>query len=109
MTLSTGLRRHHFKNTQPTDPNILPFGHWSPENRRFHADFCLWLRQGGYGDSAIRTYGVGVRLALGLLAKQVQQIDPGKDIPKVREYLETRPLSPSTRAGYIKGLNRPLA
>jgi len=40
MTLSTGRRKTHFKNTQPTDPMVKPFGEWLPENRRFHADFC---------------------------------------------------------------------
>lgn len=106
MTLSTGRRKTHFKNTQPTDPLVKPFGEWLPENRRFHADFCLWLRQGGYGASALRIYSVGARLALGFLDKPIEQIDLEHDFQKVRDYLAARSLSPSTRAGYEKGLKK---
>lgn len=106
MTLSTGKRKTHFKNTRPTDPNIKPFGEWLPENRRFHADFCLWLKQGGYSSSALRTYSVGARLALGFLDKPMEKIDIESDLQKVRDYLAARPLSPSTKAGYEKGLNK---
>jgi integrase len=106
MTLSTGQRKAHFKSTQPTDPSLKPFSEWPPENRRFHADFCLWLKQGGYGAASIHIYGVGARLALGFLGKPAAQIDPEHDLSKVREYLETRPLSPTTLSGYFKGLNK---
>ena len=30
---------------------------WMPENRGFYADFRRWLRDGGYGDSALTLYG----------------------------------------------------
>ena len=106
MTLSTGRRKTHFKCTRPTDPNIRPFGEWLPENRRFHADFCLWLRQGGYSASALRTYSVSARLALGFLDQPIEQIDIESDLQKAREYLATRSLSPSTKSGYEKGLNK---
>lgn len=106
MTISTSKRKTHFKCTRPTDPNIQPFGEWLPENRRFHADFCLWLQQGGYGKSALHMYSVGARLAIGFLKKPGAQIDPEDDLSRVRDYLETRSFFPSTRAGYCKGLNK---
>ena len=105
MTTSTGKRKAHFKCTKPTDLAIRPFGEWLPENRRFHADFCLWLQQGGYGPSARNIYSVSARFALGYLNLPVEQIQPAH-IQKVRIYLESRALSPSTRTGYQKGLNK---
>jgi site-specific recombinase XerD len=105
MTASTGKRKAHFKNTKPTDPRITPFSKWTPENRRFYADFCLWLKQGGYSASACNIYAVGVRFAIGYLNLPFNEIQP-KHIDQVRDYLETRALSPSTLAGYFKGLNK---
>lgn len=42
---------------------------WLPQNRGFYASFRRWLREGGYGDSALNLYGVAARLALGYLDK----------------------------------------
>ena len=67
MTTSTGKRKAHFKNTNPTDPKVTPFSQWTPENRRFYADFCSWLKQGGYSASACNIYAVAVRFAIGYL------------------------------------------
>jgi integrase len=106
MTPSTGKYRKHFKSTRPTDPQITPFGEWLPENRHFHADFCCWLKQGGYGASAIHIYCVGARLALGLLDKPIEGIDIEHDFQSVLAHLETRPLASATVDGYRKGLNK---
>ena len=73
MTISTGKRRAHFKATIPTDPNLKPIGHWSPENRVFLADFCAWLREGGYAQSSIHQYGVSARLTLAFLDRSWSQ------------------------------------
>ncbi len=105
MMLSTGRRKAHFKNTHPTDPAVTPFSEWLPENRRIHADFCFWLRQGGYGPSACHIYAIAARVALGHLHLPAGKIQP-EHIVRVREYLATRELSPSTLAGYGKGLNK---
>jgi site-specific recombinase XerD len=105
MTLSTGRRKAHFKNTHPTDPAVTPFGEWLPENRRIHADFCLWLGQGGYSPSACHIYSIAARFAFGYLHLPTAKIQP-EHIASVRDYLATRELSPSTLAGYGKGLNK---
>jgi integrase/recombinase XerD len=105
MTLSTGRRKAHFKNAQPTDPAIKSFDEWLPENRRIHADFCSWLQQGGYGSSARHIHAIAARFALGYLNLPIEQIQP-VHLEHVRVYLATRVLSPSTLAGYRKGLNK---
>jgi len=105
MTLSTGRRKAHFKNTHPTDRAVTPFGKWLPENRRTHADFCFWLRQGGYSPSACHIYSIAARFAFGNLHLPAGKIQP-EHIASVRAYLATRELSPSTLAGYDKGLNK---
>ena len=51
------------------DPAIKPIGRWSSANRGLYDRFRRWLREGGYGDSALNIYGVAARLALGLLDK----------------------------------------
>ena len=38
MTLSTGQRCHHFKNTIPKDPAITPFAAWPTPNLYFDED-----------------------------------------------------------------------
>ncbi len=106
MTLSTGKRKAHFKATIPTDTVLKPIGQWLPENRDFLADFCAWLRQGGYSPSSIRTYSVSARLALGFLDKLWMQLDPQRDMEQVRSYQASRRFSSSTLAGYQKGLNK---
>ena len=58
-------RRFHYKNTQPADPAVRAFGQWLPANRQFYDQFRQWLRDGGYGDSALHIYGCAARLALG--------------------------------------------
>ena len=105
MTTSTSKRKAHFKCTKPTDPVVMPFNEWSPENRRFHADFCLWLKEGEYSSSTRNIYSVATRFALGYLNLPIEQIQP-EHIQQVRVYLETRTLSLSTLVGYRKGLNK---
>ena len=80
MTISTGQRRHHFKNTAPRDPVITPFSAWPIPNRSFQHSFYQWLKLGGYGPSTLNTYSVAARLALGYLNKLHWTIDPETDI-----------------------------
>ncbi len=104
MTPSTGKRKSHFKNIIPADPNLKPFGQWSSANKGFYADFRKWLKLGGYGFSALNTYGVAARMALGYLDKSYWAIDPIVDLDKVREYIDDHFESAGTRSSYKKGL-----
>jgi site-specific recombinase XerD len=106
MTTSTGQRRHHFKNTLPRDPAITPFAEWPTPNRSFHHAFYQWLKSGGYGPSALNTYSVAARLALGFLNQSYWTIDPDVDIEKVHDYIANRYASSSTRLEYFKGLRK---
>lgn len=106
MTKSTGQRRHHFKNHVPKDPAITPFAEWLPCNQSFHKGFYQWLKQGGYGPTALNTYLVASRLALGYLNRPYWHLDPDTDLEKVRAYLQTTPFSVSTQREYGKGLKK---
>jgi hypothetical protein len=102
MTTSTGQRRHHFKNTTPTDPAITPFAEWPAYNRSFHKAFYRWLQAGGYGPSALSTYAVAARLALGYLNKPHWTLKPEQDLDRVRAYLATRYASAATRHRWLQ-------
>jgi len=104
MTPSRGLRRFQFKNVQLKDPDILRWSGWSTANRGFYEHFREWLKDTSYSAAAIHIYGSAARTALGYLRKEYWQIDPERDLARVLEHLETRPLSPHTRAEYRKGL-----
>jgi integrase/recombinase XerD len=104
MTLSTGQRRHTFRNTKPRDPAITPFAFWPFPNRSFHQSFQQWLKSGGYSPSSLNAYSVAARLALGYLNKMYWAIDPNADIEIVQEYIERHYASRSTRQEYGKGL-----
>ncbi|TET53832.1 MAG: phage integrase family protein, partial [Anaerolineales bacterium] len=104
MTRSTGRRKHHFKNVQPRDPAVKPFGEWLGANRSFYANFRTWLRDGGYGDSVLNIYGTAARLALGWLDMPYWQIELQDDLDKVREYIGKRYKSRATRQSYLKGI-----
>lgn len=106
MTKSTGQRRHHFKNHIPQDTAITPFAQWLPCNRSFHQGFYQWLKQGGYGTTALNVYAVASRLALGYLNRPYWQLDPNTDLEKVRVYLQTTSLTLSTQREYGKGLHK---
>jgi site-specific recombinase XerD len=106
MTKSTGKRKFQFKNYIPNDPALTPFGLWTPANRGFFDRFRTWLVDGGYGSTALNTYCVAVRLAIGYLNKPFQQIDPVTDLDAVRAYMQTRFTSQSTRTEYNKGLQK---
>ena len=97
-------RRFHFKNIQPTDPAIRPFGDWLPENRGFYANFRQWLNDTGYGEVAIKLYGVAARQAIGFVDKPYWVIDPDVDIEGFWQHLHTRSLTTHTLADYHKGL-----
>ena len=106
MTLSTGQRRPHFKNTLPSDPAITPLAAWPLPNRSFLSAFKDWLKTGGYSPSALNLYSVAARLALGYLNKVYWTIDPEIDLEKVRSYIARRYPSPSTCREYNKGLRK---
>ena len=106
MTPSTGKRRHHFKNTLPSDPAITPFAVWPLPNRSFQHAFYQWLKTGGYSPSSLNTYSVAARLALGYLNKLHWTIDPETDMELVRHYLSQRYPSTATRHCYHKGLDK---
>jgi site-specific recombinase XerD len=106
MTRSTGKRAFHFKNTLPKDPAIQPFGEWSQANRGFYDRFRRWLRQGGYGASALNIYSVAARMAIGLLKKPYWQIDPESDLALIKVHIRERFSSSTTRSGYEKGLRK---
>ncbi len=77
---------------------------WFPPNRGLYADFRRWLRDGGYGDSALTLYGVAARLALGYLDKAYWLIDPEGDLDRVRQAIRDHYQSEGTRSTYFKGL-----
>jgi site-specific recombinase XerD len=106
MTRSTGQRRHHFKNTKPSDPAVKRLSEWLSANRTFYTTFRRWLRDGGYSDSTLNIYGCAVRLALGWLDKPYWEIDPQADIARVRAYISERYDSASTRRDYGQGLRK---
>ena len=88
----------------PADPDVKPIREWVPANLGFYSDFRRWLRQGGYGDSALNIYGAAARLALGWLDKAYWEIDPQADLDRVREYAAARYESEATRLSYRKGI-----
>jgi site-specific recombinase XerD len=104
MTRSTGQRRFHLKDTQPSDPAIKRLSDWSPANRNFYLRFRKWLQDGGYSDSSLNIYGCAARLALGWLDTPYWDIDPQEDIDRVREYIARRYASQATCDSYNKGL-----
>lgn len=104
MTLSTGQRKYHHKHMIPNDPALKPYQDWPPENKEFLENFRTWLLDGGYSPSARNAYTVAARLALGLLDKPYQQIDPDSDLEQVCSHLRSRTLSPATCQHYDKGL-----
>jgi site-specific recombinase XerD len=71
---------------------------------KIFAEFRQWLKEGGYSNSTLNQYGVGVRLALSLLDKPHDQIDPEADLDQVRAYLAERDLKSSTLTTYHKEL-----
>jgi site-specific recombinase XerD len=98
------MRKFHFKDTVPTDPALQPMSAWTPANRSFFQRFYEWLKEGGYSTSALNTYRVAARLALGYLDKPYKKIDPVTDLEQVRLYIESRYPNESTRREYHKGL-----
>lgn len=104
MTGKTRQRAFHYKSITPPDPEAVPFTEWPVPNRNFFIAFRRWLQQGGYSEATVHIYCVAARTALGYLPKLYWQIDPVKDLDRVRERIAERGLSPSTRSDYHKGL-----
>lgn len=83
-----------------------PICQWSFANQNFYAHFRRWLREGGYGDSALMLYGVAARLALGYLDKAYWLIQPEADLDRVRDAIAAQYESATTRSTYGKGLSK---
>jgi len=97
-------RRFHFKDKLPQDPALRRWSEWLPENCTFYAAFRQWLNQTGYSSSALGIYGCAARQMIGLLDKPYWTFDLDADPERVRQYWQTRSLSPHTLAEYYKGL-----
>jgi integrase/recombinase XerD len=102
----TRQRRFHFKSPPLKDPALQRFGEWSHENVGFYNGFRNWLKENGYGDSALNIYGSAARMAIGFLRKQYWMIDPDADIARVYEHMKNSERAPSTQASYHKGLQK---
>ena len=97
-------RRFHFKNKLPTDPAVRRYGDWSKANQGFFISFRQWLKDNGYGTSALNIYSVVARQVIGFLDKPYWTIDPDADIERAWEHLKNRPISPNTLSDYHKGM-----
>lgn len=106
MTLSTGKRRHHFKNTIPEDDSIKPLDEWPETNQIFLKKFRAWLQGSGYGFYTLNVYTVAARCAIGYLNKPHWKIDPDTDLELVRKYIQQRPMNSSTEKNYYCGLKK---
>jgi len=100
------LANSHFRRTRPGDPVIIPYARWFKPNRGFYSAFRRWLREGGYGPSALNLYSVSARLALGLLNKPYWMIDHQTDLTQVYVYIDEHYSSEGTRSSYKKGLRK---
>ena len=90
----------------PADPERQKIKDWLPANRGFYASFRAWLKETSYSPSAVSQYLVAARYTLGYLQKPYWQIDPEQDFAGVAAYLARCPLTDSTRASYVKGMNK---
>jgi integrase len=81
-----------------------PVAAWLPANQGFYARFRTWLRDGGYGESALNQYSVAVRLAISILDKPYWLIDAGADLDQVRQVITATYESQATCGAYNKGL-----
>jgi integrase/recombinase XerD len=97
-------RRFHFKSPPLKDAALLRFKDWSEENRGFYNGFRNWLKENGYGVSALGIYGAAMRMAIGYLQKPYWTIDPETDLARVRVHLDQSYRTASTQADYHKGL-----
>ncbi len=80
-------RRFHFKSPPLKDLAIQRFKEWSEENKGFYGGFRNWLKENGYGPSALNIYGAAMRMAIGYLRKPYWTIDPEEDLERVRGHL----------------------
>jgi site-specific recombinase XerD len=97
-------RRFHFKSPPLKDLHIQRFKEWSDANKGFYTGFRDWLKENGYGDSALNIYGAAVRMAIGYLRKPYWTIEPDADLERVREHLAQSYRTLGTQADYRKGL-----
>ena len=106
MTISTGKRPPHIKNTTPTHPEVKRIIDWEEPNRKLYLAFRVWLYEGGYAQCARTSYCVAARLALGLLDKLYWQIEVPADLDQVRDFIATHYTSAATRRMYGRGLDK---
>jgi integrase len=106
VTISTGKRPPHIKNTTPTHPEAKRIIDWAEPNRRLYWSFRVWLYEGGYAVAARTAYCVAARLALGLLDKLYWQIEVPADLNRVRDFIATHYASAATRRMYGQGLDK---
>lgn len=99
-------RRFSFKNMPLQDSAIQRYGEWSVENIGFYGSFRQWLKENGYGKSALNIYGVAVRTAIGFLRKPYWAIDLETDIERVSAHLAQSNRTPKTQEDYHKGLKK---
>jgi hypothetical protein len=99
-------RRFHFKSPPLQDPALQRFGEWTEENKACYANFRRWLKENGYGDSALGIYGAAMRMAVGYLRKQYWTIDLETDFQRVREHLAESKRTANTQTDYLKGLKK---
>jgi site-specific recombinase XerD len=97
-------RKPHFKDNQPKDPAVKRWSEWLNENRGFHESFRKWLKDTGFGSSALNLYSVASRQAIGFLDKPYWKIDPDTDLETVWQHIQARPISEGTKSDYHKGL-----
>ena len=97
-------KKRRFAPVRFKGSEVKSYWDWFPPNRGFYEAFRRWLRDGGYGDSAVHIYSVAARLALGWLDTPYWEIDPDADLDRVRDYVATHYDRPGTREGYYKGL-----
>jgi site-specific recombinase XerD len=106
MTMSTGKRPWHIKDTTPTHVEAKRISDWFPPNQSFYGNFRTWLHEGGYAVAARTAYCVAARLALGLIDKPYWQIEVPGDLDRVRDFITTHYTSAATGRMYGQGLDK---
>ena len=102
--MTSSKRKRRSPSVRFRDPVLKSCWDWTPGNRAFYDNFRRWLRDGGYGDSALSIYSVAARLALSYLDKPYRVIEPDPDLQRVRDYIATHYQSTGTRSSYLKGI-----
>ncbi|MCB0017960.1 MAG: site-specific integrase [Anaerolineales bacterium] len=83
--------------------DYIPIRFWSSANQACYGRFRQWLIDGGYGDSALKIYGCGVRLTMGRLQKPYLQISE-QDLTRMEQFIRDHYEREGTCSGYLKGV-----